>query len=333
MRSPHGHRMPCLHTTARAIETNNLDLLLPNPCLSSGCVDASAMCPRWAAAGECDKNVAFMRSNCPVSCGRCNAGLAHPRAGGRLDYYDDEVDYDDDDDPDTYEDPDPAEAARSSKATHTHVRILPTNSGRLFTSRRPLSPSRSPLTLSGRVRGRCLGRQLRSLGGGGRVHAQSLLHAQALQTHLRSVLTRQIFCATSGAGPVRSHSGIGRPKRRSGRGTAPRGQSQRVLVLCLCCEQVAALPRGKLTSEKGGAAAQAARRRLQAEASGRTGGGTAAAAQSSGLGCDDKDQRCPMWARADECNRNPEFMHKRCARSCNMCRVRLSASRRADSEL
>ncbi|EOD38202.1 hypothetical protein EMIHUDRAFT_200728 [Emiliania huxleyi CCMP1516] len=96
---------------------------------------------------------------------------------------------------------------------------------------------------------------------------------------------------------------------------------------------VAALPRGKLTSEKGGAAAQAARRRLQAEASGRTGGGTAAAAQSSGLGCDDKDQRCPMWARADECNRNPEFMHKRCARSCNMCRVRLSASRRADSEL
>ena len=35
------------------------------------CTDSNARCPDWAKAGECPRNQAFMRSNCPLSCDLC----------------------------------------------------------------------------------------------------------------------------------------------------------------------------------------------------------------------------------------------------------------------
>jgi hypothetical protein len=35
--------------------------------------------------------------------------------------------------------------------------------------------------------------------------------------------------------------------------------------------------------------------------------------------CVDDDSRCPVWAQKGECERNPNFMHFRCQRSCQVC--------------
>jgi len=35
------------------------------------CADSNARCPDWAKAGECPRNAAFMRANCPLSCDLC----------------------------------------------------------------------------------------------------------------------------------------------------------------------------------------------------------------------------------------------------------------------
>jgi hypothetical protein len=39
-----------------------------------GCVDTDPMCEQWAAAGECQTNVGFMRSSCAKSCGSSCTG-------------------------------------------------------------------------------------------------------------------------------------------------------------------------------------------------------------------------------------------------------------------
>lgn len=36
-----------------------------------GCDDSKPECKSWAEGGECEKNVGFMRENCPKSCGMC----------------------------------------------------------------------------------------------------------------------------------------------------------------------------------------------------------------------------------------------------------------------
>ncbi|CAI5484045.1 unnamed protein product [Closterium sp. Yama58-4] len=37
----------------------------------SGCIDANAFCPSWAASGECEKNPAYMHESCRKSCKQC----------------------------------------------------------------------------------------------------------------------------------------------------------------------------------------------------------------------------------------------------------------------
>lgn len=39
------------------------------------CVDSNTLCAEWAKAGECPRNAAFMRANCPLSCDLCGEGL------------------------------------------------------------------------------------------------------------------------------------------------------------------------------------------------------------------------------------------------------------------
>lgn len=35
--------------------------------------------------------------------------------------------------------------------------------------------------------------------------------------------------------------------------------------------------------------------------------------------CEDTEELCPFWAKNDECETNPEFMLRVCAKSCNSC--------------
>lgn len=37
------------------------------------CRDATTECGPWAASGECDRNPAYMHTDCAYSCGRCTA--------------------------------------------------------------------------------------------------------------------------------------------------------------------------------------------------------------------------------------------------------------------
>jgi len=37
--------------------------------------------------------------------------------------------------------------------------------------------------------------------------------------------------------------------------------------------------------------------------------------------CADEDERCELWANANECRLNPKFMHVKCSRSCGLCDV------------
>ena len=59
--------------------------------LDDGCRDSNDDCKGWAAAGECVSNSAYMRSNCPRSCGACakaappvvsSKGKVRPRRAG-----------------------------------------------------------------------------------------------------------------------------------------------------------------------------------------------------------------------------------------------------------
>ena len=53
-----------------------LFLSLAFPSLRS-CTDLEANCAEWAAAGECERNVGFMKTHaCRASCGTCNLDTA-----------------------------------------------------------------------------------------------------------------------------------------------------------------------------------------------------------------------------------------------------------------
>ena len=41
------------------------------PRLSPWISDSDDNCEAWAASGECDKNPAYMRKSCALSCGAC----------------------------------------------------------------------------------------------------------------------------------------------------------------------------------------------------------------------------------------------------------------------
>ena len=49
------------------------------------CVDQSADCPMWAAAGECERNRQPMSVACAKSCGLCTAADAAAAAVGAAD--------------------------------------------------------------------------------------------------------------------------------------------------------------------------------------------------------------------------------------------------------
>lgn len=39
---------------------------------SGSCRDLSTNCPSWASRGECNRNPAYMHSNCKLSCNKCS---------------------------------------------------------------------------------------------------------------------------------------------------------------------------------------------------------------------------------------------------------------------
>lgn len=52
------------------------------------CDDNLPGCKEWAAAGECSKNMAFMGSECRLSCGKCAKVQAAGEVRRALEVYD-----------------------------------------------------------------------------------------------------------------------------------------------------------------------------------------------------------------------------------------------------
>eukprot|EP00965_Chrysotila_dentata_P215429 6188778-Pleurochrysis_carterae.AAC.1 len=40
---------------------------------------------------------------------------------------------------------------------------------------------------------------------------------------------------------------------------------------------------------------------------------------SARAGCADVNEHCAVWAESGECDRNTQYMHANCARSCDTC--------------
>jgi FKBP-type peptidyl-prolyl cis-trans isomerase FkpA len=76
---PRPHRLVVRRHARFGVQARLLALALTSAAAAAVCSDSSSDCPKWAAAGQCDANPAYMMMSCKASCHRCGHLRQHYR--------------------------------------------------------------------------------------------------------------------------------------------------------------------------------------------------------------------------------------------------------------